>query len=81
VRTQAPYAITTATAAVVLGYLPSLMLDWWNVWWALGSAVLVLGGLLLTVGRTTPDAPVPPAGTDAGAADRVAPRAPAVARS
>ena len=60
VRTQAPYAMTTASAALLLGYLPSLLLDWWSIWLALGSAVVVFLGVLLTVGKTTPEAPDSP---------------------
>jgi len=68
VRTQAPYALTTGTVAILAGYLPTLMLDWWSFPFALGTAALVLGGLLLLVGRRVADAPaaVAAGGRDTG---------------
>ncbi|MCB9899310.1 MAG: hypothetical protein H6825_14995 [Planctomycetes bacterium] len=56
VRTQAPYAIVVATLAIVLGYLPTVELDWWSTPLALGSATLVITALLFLVGRKVPDA-------------------------
>ncbi len=63
VRTQAPYALTTAGIAVAVGYVPSVLVDWWTFPMAFGSGITVIVTVLLLLGRQIPDH----AGTDAGA--------------
>jgi Na+/H+ antiporter NhaC len=55
VRTQAPYALLTAAAAVVFGYIPTLLFDWWSFWLAMASGLGAMALVLLLVGRTTPE--------------------------
>jgi Na+/H+ antiporter NhaC len=55
VRTQAPYALLTAAAAVVLGYIPTLLFDWWSFWLAMASGLGAMTLVLLLVGGTTPE--------------------------
>jgi Na+/H+ antiporter NhaC len=52
VRTQAPYALAAAALALCCGYLPSVLLPWWSLPLALGSGALLIGALLLGVGRS-----------------------------
>jgi Na+/H+ antiporter NhaC len=59
VRTQAPYALLTAAAAVVFGYIPTLLFDWWSFWLAMASGLGAMALVLLLVGRTTPESASP----------------------
>ncbi len=61
VRTQAPYAITTAAIAIGAGYLPSIMVDWWSLPLALGSALVVMLSVLFVFGRRIDPGPGAPA--------------------
>jgi len=63
VRTQAPYALVTAGLAVVLGYLPCLMIDGWSSWWSLALGTAAIVTVLLVFGRRAPE---PPVEADAG---------------
>jgi Na+/H+ antiporter NhaC len=56
VRTQAPYALTTAALAVLCGYLPSVFLSWWSFPLALGCAGVLIAVLLAALGRKAPEA-------------------------
>ncbi len=57
VRTQAPYALTTGLLAVCLGYIPTVLFDWWSTPLALGSGVAVMLFVLFVFGRTAPEPP------------------------
>jgi Na+/H+ antiporter NhaC len=56
VRTQAPYALATGALAVVCGYLPSVLFDWWSLPLALACGVALIAALLFGLGRRLPDA-------------------------
>jgi Na+/H+ antiporter NhaC len=56
VRTQAPYALVTATLAVACGYLPSALVSWWSFPLALGCGAALVAGGLAVFGRGLPDA-------------------------
>ena len=45
VRTQAPYALATASVAALLGYVPTLLFEWWSfpIAFVCGVGVLALG--------------------------------------
>ncbi len=58
VRTQAPYAFATAALAVLCGYLPSVLLDWWSFPLALVSGAALVAALLFGLGRRLSE-PVP----------------------
>jgi Na+/H+ antiporter NhaC len=47
VRTQAPYALTAAAAALLAGYIPTLLFEWWSFGLSMGIGV---GALALTLG-------------------------------
>ncbi len=55
VRTQAPYALVTATIAMLVGYLPSVLLSWWTFPFAIASGVTLLITVQLVIGRRVPD--------------------------
>lgn len=57
VRTQAPYALVTASIAMGAGYLPSVLVSWWSFPLALGTGVTLLILVQLVFGRTVPEAP------------------------
>lgn len=57
VRTQAPYALTTAAIAIGLGYIPTVALDWWSTPMALGTGFAAMLLILLVFGRVAPDPP------------------------
>jgi Na+/H+ antiporter NhaC len=69
VRTQAPYALVTAGLAIVLGYLPCLLIEGWSSWWSLALGTIAIVTLLLVLGRQAPDAPIDPDGEPAPAGD------------
>jgi Na+/H+ antiporter NhaC len=56
VRTQAPYALVVAGAAVLCGYLPLLFVPFWTSGVALASGAGLLLAVLLGVGRHAPPA-------------------------
>jgi hypothetical protein len=56
VRTQAPYALVTASLAVGCGYLPSALVSWWSFPLALGCGVALVAGTLAVFGRASPEA-------------------------
>ena len=51
VRTQAPYALVTASVAIGCGYLPSLFVPQWGFGLALGSGVAVIAAILFIFGK------------------------------
>jgi Na+/H+ antiporter NhaC len=57
VRTQAPYALVTASLAIVVGYIPSVAFDWWSTPMALGTGLVLIVGLLLFLGVRAPEPP------------------------
>jgi Na+/H+ antiporter NhaC len=57
VRTQLPYALAAAAAAIGFGYGPLLWLPGWNAGLALVSGAAALLLLLWGLGRPPPDAP------------------------
>ncbi|GJM20383.1 MAG: hypothetical protein DHS20C15_02980 [Planctomycetota bacterium] len=57
VRTQAPYALTTAGLAVFIGYIPTVAFDWWTWPLALGTGFCLMLLVLLLIGKRTADAP------------------------
>ena len=56
VRTQAPYALVTASLAIGCGYLPATLISWWSFPLALGCAAALIAGLLAVFGRVLPEA-------------------------
>ena len=56
VRTQAPYALTTAGVAIVFGYLPTVAFDWYSTPHALATGLAAILAVLYLVGRPTPPA-------------------------
>ena len=56
VRTQAPYALVTASLAVGCGYLPSALVSWWSFPLALGCGAVLVAGALAVFGRASPEA-------------------------
>jgi Na+/H+ antiporter NhaC len=56
VRTQAPYALASASLAVGCGYLPSALISWWSFPLALGCGVVLVFGGLAVFGRVLPEA-------------------------
>ncbi len=57
VRSQAPYALAAAAAAVVFGYLPAARLAWWSFPLAMALGFGALWGALRLFGRTPEGAP------------------------
>jgi Na+/H+ antiporter NhaC len=57
VRTQAPYAFSTAGAAVLFGYGPLLWVPGWGAGLSLACGAAALLALLLLVGRRVPESP------------------------
>jgi Na+/H+ antiporter NhaC len=56
VRTQMPYALTTASLAILLGYLPTLLWEWWSFGLSMAAALGAVTLLLWGVGRRVEDA-------------------------
>lgn len=65
VRTQAPYALTTGALAIALGYVPTVLFDWWTTPLALSAGVAAILVIQLGFGRKAPDAPAPDAAVGA----------------
>jgi Na+/H+ antiporter NhaC len=59
VRTQAPYALLTAAAAIAFGYIPTLLVDWWSFGLAMTSGIGAMALVLLLLGRATPESASP----------------------
>jgi Na+/H+ antiporter NhaC len=57
VRTQAPYALVTASLAIVVGYIPTVAFDWWSTPMALGTGLVIIVGVLMFLGVRAPEPP------------------------
>jgi Na+/H+ antiporter NhaC len=55
VRTQIPYALSTAAVAVLAGYLPTLLFPFWSLPLALVSGFGLLAAALWLFGRPAPE--------------------------